>query len=124
MAASRATGLKFILVYVDKLEPCQRFYETYLGFKKTAEFRPGEIYGQLGDVEMWIGEGYQRTDGGEKATRSTVMLGVDSAGTLFRSLKAGGVRVIQDAPVEMQPGMFWLQFVDPAGNVIDVLGGK
>ena len=122
--SSIVQGLKFVLVYVDKLEPCQTFYETYLGFKKTAEFGPGEIYGELGKVEMWMGEGYQRSDGREKATRATVMIGVDSVGKLFKSLTDGGVPLVQDSPVEMQAGVFWLQFSDPAGNVIDVLGGE
>ncbi len=45
---TRVNALRFLLVYVDELEPCQAFYESYLGFKKTAEFGPGEIYGALG----------------------------------------------------------------------------
>lgn len=120
----KVQDLKFLLIYVDELEPCQTFYETYLGFEKTAEFRPGEIYGKVGDVEMWLGSGYAKKDANERNSRATVMLGVDSVGTLYQRLQDGNEKIIQDAPIEMQPGVYWLQFVDPAGNVIDVLGSQ
>jgi predicted enzyme related to lactoylglutathione lyase len=119
---SPVTGLKFALMYVDRLATCQPFYEKYLGFTKTDEFRPGEIYGNCGSVGMWIGEGYKPVDATEGSTRATVMLGVESVGALFKALKDGGERLVQEAPVEMQKGTFWLQFADPAGNIIDVLG--
>lgn len=117
-------NLKFVLVYVDQLEPCQTYYETYFGFEKTAEFRPGEIYGKLGNIDMWIGSGYDSNELGEKGCRASVMIGVNSVETLFDQLKKGGQKLLQDAPVEMQPGTFWMQAVDPAGNVLDILGGK
>ena len=120
----RVTDLKFIVIYVDKLASCQAFYETYFGFEKTAEFGPGEIFGTVGDVNLWMGEGYTRSTNDEQFTRASIMIGVDSTGTLFENLKADGHKIIQDAPVEMQEGTFWMQIVDPAGNVLDILGGK
>jgi catechol 2,3-dioxygenase-like lactoylglutathione lyase family enzyme len=120
---TRVTSFKFASIYVDNLDACQKFYETYLGFQKTAEFSPGEIFGNLGAVEMWMGEGYERIDAGERAARATLVLGVDSVGSLFEALQAGNVKTVQDSPVEMQVGVFWLQFFDPAGNIIEVLGG-
>jgi predicted enzyme related to lactoylglutathione lyase len=118
------TSVKFICVYVDKLEPAQAFYEKYLGFKKMTEFGQGQIFGTLGNIEMWMGEGYQRMDSTEKSSRATVMLGVDSVDTLFQSLKTDNIKLFQDSPVEMHEGIFWLQFQDPAGNIIEVLGAK
>lgn len=53
-----------------------------------------------------------------------MMLAVDSVGILFESLQTAGEKIFQDASIEMQPGQFWLQFADPSGNVIDVLGAK
>jgi predicted enzyme related to lactoylglutathione lyase len=117
------TKLNFACIYVDELETNQKFYEKYLGFKKEQEFRPGEIFGKLGDIQCWIGSGYKKADTTENSTRATVMFGVDSVDSLFKSLKANGERIIQESPVEMQPGVFWLQFSDPSGNIIEVLGG-
>ncbi|HSM70548.1 MAG TPA: VOC family protein [Anaerolineales bacterium] len=117
-------SLKFACIYVDQLDACKSFYETYLGFQKTADFGPDEIFGTLGEVDLWMGAGYQRLDGGAKSARATVMFGVTSVGDLFNALKSGQVQIVQDEPVEMQEGVYWLQFVDPAGNVIEVLGGE
>ena len=120
----RVSGLKFLLIYVEDLDSSLAFYQEYLGFKKTAQFSPTEVYGELGDTEMWLGAGYRRGDADEGTTRTTAMIGVDSVGRLMQKLRRGGVPTIQDAPVEMQEGVYWLQFKDPAGNVLDVLGGE
>ncbi len=116
--------LKFLLIYVDELELCQAYYEKYFGFEKTAEFGPGEIYGKAGDIEMWIGAGYQKNELAEKSVRASVMIGVDSVGALFEQLKVDNQPMIHDQPNAMQPGTFWLQVVDPAGNILDILGGE
>jgi predicted enzyme related to lactoylglutathione lyase len=118
------TKMNFACIYVDELEPNQKFYEKYLGFKKEQEFRPGEIFGKLGEISCWMGSGYKRSASDETSTRATVMFGVDSVGNLFESLKANGERLIQEEPIEMKEGVYWLQFSDPAGNVVEVLGGR
>jgi len=124
MSVSKITGVRFVLIYANELEPTKSFYEKYLGFKQTAEFRPGEIYGKAGAIEMWIGSGYESNKTNEKSVRATVMLGVESVGKLFNALKEDGHEVVQNEPTEMQPGTFWLQFKDPSGNVVEVLGAK
>ncbi len=116
--------LRFALVYVDKLETCKPFYEKYLGFEQLQEFRKGEVWGQCGGAFFWMGEGYERAATTERSTRASVMIGVKSVGALFKALNDGGERVIHESPVDMGKGSFWLQFADPAGNVIEVLGGK
>jgi len=117
-------GVPLICVYVDEMIPARKFYERYLGFEQTAEYAPGEIYGTLGEIEMWLGEGYTPKRGGVRATRAAPVMQVDSVGDLFGRLTSGGERVVQESPVEMRPGLFWLQFYDPAGNVIEVIGGE
>ena len=117
------TKMNFACIYVDELAANQKFYEKYLGFKKEQDFAPGEIFGKLGDVGCWIGSGYKRADTNANSTRATVMFGVPSVGSLFEELKSGGEQIVQAAPVEMKPGTFWLQFADPSGNIIEVLGG-
>ena len=78
----------------------------------------------IGEIGMWIGDGYKKIDVNKDSTRATAMFKVDSVGNLFKTLKEGGENIIQDAPVEMMPGTFWLQFTDPAGNIIEVLSGE
>ena len=124
MFVTTITGMRFVLVYADELEPAKIFYSKYLGFEQTDEFSPGEIYGKSGAVEMWIGSGYESNKTNEKSVRATVMLGVESVGKLFDALKKDGHEVVQNEPAEMYPGTFWLQFKDPSGNVVEVLGAK
>ncbi len=121
---SNVNDLRFALIYVDQLATCKPFYEKYLGFEQLQEFRPGEIWGKCGGAFLWMGEGYARIGGSEKSTRASVMIGVKSVGLLHKALKDGGERLIHDQPMDMGKGSFWLQFMDPAGNVIEVLGGK
>ena len=118
------TNMNFAMIYVDDLKPNQEFYEKYLGFVQEQEFRPGEIFGKLGNIDCWIGSGFEKANTSEKSTRASVMLGVDSVGKLHSELKEDGQKVIQDEPVEMQEGVYWLQFADPSGNIVEVLGAK
>ena len=128
MGATKVLGYKFALLYADKLSPTQKFYEKYFGFEKTAEFRPGEIYGKAGDIEMWIQEGYTKpnveVDQNNGPTRVSVMFNVESVSALYEALRKNGERILLDEPQEMMPGTFFLKFTDPSGNIIDVLGGK
>jgi predicted enzyme related to lactoylglutathione lyase len=119
---AKITGFRFALIYSEDVAISQAFYEKYFGFEQTAQFSETEVYGNLGQVEVWIGGGYERSSNHEKSSRATMMLGVDSVGALLKQLKADGVKTVQDEPVEMQAGTFWLQFHDPAGNALEVLG--
>ncbi|MBK9324320.1 MAG: VOC family protein [Bdellovibrionaceae bacterium] len=118
------TKMNFACIYVDELEINQKFYEKYLGFQQEQEFRPGEIFGKLGEIHCWMGSGYKRAATDEKSTRATVMFGVKSVGSLYENLKSNGEKIIQEKPVQMKNGVFWLQFSDPSGNIIEVLGAQ
>jgi len=119
---AKVSGFRFALIYSEDLAASQAFYEKYFGFEQTAQFSETEVYGTLGEIEVWIGGGYEKSANHEKSTRATMMLGVDSVGRLLKRLQADGVKTVQDEPVEMQPGTFWIQFFDPAGNILEVLG--
>ena len=118
------TKMNFALIYVDEFESNKNFYEKYLGFKQTQEFKPGEVFGKMGEVDCWMGSGYKRIQADENSTRASVMLGVDSVSSLFNNLKEGNEKIIQDQPIEMKEGVYWLQFQDPSGNTVEVLGGQ
>lgn len=128
MSATKILGYKFALVYALDLAKSQAFYEKYLGFEKQADFRPGEIFGKAGEIEMWMQEGYSKVENEvgelEGPCRVSVMFHVESVGNLFKALKENGEKILLDAPQEMMPGTFFLKFLDPSGNVVDVLGGE
>ena len=121
-------GFSFALIYVDDLETNLSFYKKYFGFttKFTME-NDSAHYGSLGKIDLWIGSGYEKQNLTSKSSRASLMIDIDSVGTLFNTLKEDGHEVLQDAPVdmgEMQEGIYWLQFKDPAGNILEVLGKK
>lgn len=124
----KVTDFKFSLIYADDFDLTKAFYEKHFGFKESFEMAPTELgpqtWGMTGDVGMWIGGGHNRTKRDDRSARSGVMFGVDSAFTLLEELRADKVLIFQEDPIEMQPGVFWFQFEDPSGNIIEVLGGK
>ena len=116
----------FVLLYVEDLVVSREFYETILGFKMQDQFSENEIFGSIGEVNFWISGGYSKNDSQnpEKLARATVMLQVESTGALFKKLKAANVEVIQEKPVQMGENIYWIQFKDPSGNVLEVLGAE
>jgi len=119
---TKVTGFRFALIYSEDLAASQAFYEKYFSIEQTAQFSETEVYGNLGEIELWIGGGYEKSPNHKKSTRATMMLGVESVGALFERLKADGIKTIQHEPAEMQPGTYWLQLLDPAGIILEVLG--
>jgi predicted enzyme related to lactoylglutathione lyase/uncharacterized protein YndB with AHSA1/START domain len=122
--SSPITGFEFNLVYVDDMPKALAFYEKYFGFKKKFDMDDGSTCGTTGNVGLWIGPNYKRVDVTDNNTRTSVMYGVESAHTLFKQLKTDGVPVVQESPIEMKNGVYWFQFSDPAGNILEVLGAK
>ncbi|MCJ8345152.1 VOC family protein [bacterium] len=124
----KVNDLKFSLIYAEDFEKTKSFYEKHFGFKESFEMNDTDLgpqtWGMTGEVGMWIGGGYKRSNQEECSTRSGVMFGVDSAFTLLEELNKDQVKILQEEPVEMQPGVFWFQFEDPSGNLIEILGGK
>jgi len=119
---SPVTGIAFGLIYADNMETTLPFYEKYLGFKKEFDMDDGSCWGKAGGADLWIGGGYNKTDLTERSTRASIMLNVESANGLFEILKSDGISVVQDKPIEMKEGVFWFQFSDPTGNILEVLG--
>ena len=126
-AVVRVNELKFSLVYASDFSETKSFYEKYFGFTDEFEMPESNLgpqaFGRIGDVRMWIGGGFKETSLDETSRRSGVMFGVDSVGRLFDELKKDNVKIHQEEPIEMQPGVFWLVFEDPSGNIVEVLGG-
>lgn len=124
----KVQDLKFSLIYADDFEKTKSFYVKHFDFKESFEMPDTELgpqtWGMTGSVGMWIGGGHTRTNRDDRSARSGVMFGIDSAFTLLQELKADDVQIFQEEPIEMQPGVFWFQFEDPSGNIIEILGGK
>ena len=124
----KITSLEFTLIYADDFDTAVAFYEKHFGFKEAFKMQDTshgpQTWGKTGDVGMWIGGGYKRKALEPEDCHSATMLGVESAFKLFDALKEDGVTIYQNEPVEMQDGIYWFQFQDPAGNILEILGPK
>jgi catechol 2,3-dioxygenase-like lactoylglutathione lyase family enzyme len=121
---SPVTGLAFPCVYVDDIDAARAFYEKHLGFEVEQTHPDGALFGTIGPCYLWIGGGYESRETTGRSVRTTTMLQVESTSALLQGLRDDGQTSLQEAPVKMAEDMYWLQFTDPAGNILEVLGGE
>lgn len=125
MSDTAITGVTFVAVYVPDFEVGYKFYNEVLGLEKEYDMGTKACYFKLGkDSGLYLQGGNKPATYSADTQRAAFVLSVASAGALFDKLKAAGVRFVQDAPKETGPDMYWFQFFDPAGNILEALGGK
>jgi predicted enzyme related to lactoylglutathione lyase len=118
------TGIEFVACYVDDFAKGYEFYHSVLGLEKLYDMGENACYFKLGESSgLYIEGGNQPVESGTKKVRASFVLGVGSAGALFAKLRAAGVPVVQAEPMNMGNDQYWFQFSDPAGNILEVLGG-
>ena len=125
MDQTRISGVQFVAVYVDDFETNFVFYNKVLGLEKNYEMGVNACFFNIGqNFTLYLEGGNRRIELDKKTMRTSFVLQVESASALFEKLKKAGINLIQDAPLEMGKGEFWFQFYDPAGNILEILGGK
>jgi catechol 2,3-dioxygenase-like lactoylglutathione lyase family enzyme len=123
--AAKITGIAFVSVYVDDFESARHFYTDVLGLEKQYEMTADSCFFRLGEeLGLYLEGKNHGYDIRRDSIRSSFTLAVPSAQAMYRKLKSAGVRMVHDAPMDMGQGDFWFQFYDPAGNILEVLGGK
>jgi len=124
-APSAVTGISFVSVYVADYQPAYVFYADLLGLEKQYDMGGNACFFKLGgEWGLYLEGGNTAQETTPKSARSSFTLSVPSAGALFGKLRAAGVKMVQTEPMDMSQGDFWFQFHDPAGNIIEALGGK
>jgi len=125
MAEHRVKGLAFASVYADDFERAYGFYSGVLGLEKEYDMGTAACYFKLPDNTGLYLQGKNKTASYQPDTlRTAFVFSVESAGATFERLKAAGVRFIQTEPMDMGGEQYWFQFFDPAGNILEALGGK
>jgi len=125
MAEHRVKGLAFASVYVDDFERAYEFYAGVLGLEKEYDMGSAACFFKLPDNTGLYLQGKNKTASyGEDTLRVGFVFSVESAGTTYERLKAAGVRFIQNEPRHMGGEQYRFQFYDPAGNILEALGGK
>lgn len=125
MAEHRVKGLAFASVYVDDFERAYEFYAGVLGLVKEYDMGSAACFFKLPDNTGVYLQGKNKSASyGEDTMRAAFVFSVESAAATHERLKAAGVRFIHAEPKDMGGDNYWFQFYDPAGNILEVLGGK
>lgn len=114
-----------VVVYVDDFGAAIDFYTRILGLKPYGEPASNACFLHIGDNPngLYLEGGYTREASTDRSSRVSFMLSVDSVIKLFDKLKAESVRCVHETPKQMSATAYWLQFYDPAGNIIEAVGG-
>ena len=114
-----------VVVYVDDIHSAIDFYSRILGLKPYGEPEGNSCFFTVGDNPngLYLEGGYMRRDLDERSARLSFMLSVNSALNLFERLKAESVRLVHESPKQMGKNAYWFQFYDPAGNILEAVGG-
>ena len=125
MDQTMISGVQFVAVYVDDFEENFNFYHKILGLEKAYDMGGNSCFFHIGkNFSLYLEGGNTRIELDKKTMRSSFVLQVESASAMYEKLKKAQVKMIQDSPLEMGEGEFWFQFYDPAGNILEILGGQ
>jgi predicted enzyme related to lactoylglutathione lyase len=125
MAEHKVKGLAFASVYVDDFDRVFEFYEKVLGLEKQFDMGSAACFFKLPDnTGLYLQWKNKAASYSEDTMRSAFVFAVESAASTYERLKAAGVRFIQTEPRHMGGDNYWFQFYDPAGNILEALGGK
>ena len=125
MAEHKVKGLAFASVYVDDFEKAYRFYAEVMGLEKEYDMGSAACFFKLSDSTGLYLQGKNKPASyAEDTMRTAFVFSVDSATATYERLKAAGVRFIHPEPRHMGGEQYWFQFYDPAGNILEALGGK
>lgn len=120
----KVKNICFACVYVDDYEKALAFYQKHFGFEIKFPMGNNSSWGKAGDAGLYIEGGNRSAEVTDKSVRASVVFGVVSAFEFFKQLKSDKINILQSEPKDMGGGDYWFQFKDPAGNIIEILGGK
>ncbi len=114
-----------LAVYVTDLERAKRFYSDILGFEISAELSPSLCFlkSRSGNINISMEGGKHRASVDSQTCRLSFFLRAEeTAHKTFVSLKAAGVKILQESPEQVDNDTACFQFEDPDGNIIEVCG--
>jgi len=114
-------------VYVTDLERARKFYTETLGFEVSADLGPTLCFlrSKSGKVNIYLEGGHKpATADADTARLSFFLEPADSVHKVFDFLKTQGVNPMQSAPEQVGDDVWWFQFPDPDGSILEVSGRR
>ena len=111
-------------IYCDDLHTAVEFYRELLQLPEGMHLTDSSCYFPMANsTGLFIESGYPKKEIAETDARTTFTIKVDSAKKFHTKLVKKKVRVVQMQPMQMSDEIYWFQFFDPAGNLVEILGG-
>lgn len=119
------SGISVLSIYVSDLEKAKKFYIDLIGFELSVDMGSNACFLKFGTGELgvYIEGGY--FSAGSTSTTTRLGFCLEASGSvkqLFNKLKRSETRVLQEAPQKVGENIYWFQFEDPDGNVLEVSG--
>jgi predicted enzyme related to lactoylglutathione lyase len=118
-------SIRALAIYVTDLDQAKRFYTEILGFSLSVDLGSNLCFlkSKLNDINVYLEGGKKPTSIDNQTCRLSFFLQAErNASERYNSLKAAGVKILQDAPELVGDETACFQFEDPDGNIIEVCG--
>lgn len=116
-------GVHTVALYVTDMARAKEFYTQILGFEQGWDVHENLSFLKIGQTHVYLEGGYDPAEITDKSVRLSFFLEAEkSVKDVFDTLKARGVKTVQDAPQQVGDEVWWFQFRDPDGNILEVSG--
>lgn len=119
------TGVGLISCYVEDFQKALPFYMETLGL---TDWNPmGSQAGAFtvsDETTLFVIGGKNPSSLDRNSVRCTFAFSVDSVSAFTDRLKQAGAELVFEPPMQMNDETWWIQFHDPAGNLLEAIGGK
>jgi predicted enzyme related to lactoylglutathione lyase len=119
-------SIRSLGVYVSDMGRAKEFYTKVLGFEVAFDLGDSLCFlkSRNGKIDIYLEAGMKPGKTDNKTCRLSFFLHAEKpAKEVFADLKAAGVKVLQDAPEQVDDDTACFQFLDPDGNIIEVCAG-
>jgi len=110
-------------IYVDDIEVAKEFYTKVLGMTICQVEGAKSCFLGIGNnpQAIYLEGGHPPRVPDVNGACVSFMLCVENPEEAFEELSRRGVITLQNKPMEMGGGSLWFQFIDPSGNMIEMV---
>jgi len=116
-------SISSLAVHVTDKERAQRFYVEKLGFEVEYDLGPelSFLKSKNGQIHIYLEGGKQPpAAGGDCCRLGFYLRTAEPAKGLFERLRGAGVRMVEDAPEQVDDDTACFGLYDPDGNIVEV----
>lgn len=114
-------SIRAVGIYVNELSKSVGFYKTILGFDLVTEIPPAIAIMKCANINLYLESGYEPDQNQKDKARVSIFFETSTPSqNAFDMLKSNGVKILQEKPEQLGDDVWWFQFCDPDGNIIEL----